>query len=187
MAEYPHLLGIDDGPFDKTNDRKVDLVGAMVEGNSLLEGVSIHSMPVDYHPVTPLYARWIQNMRWFPSLQGVVIGGITVAGLGIIDLASLSQELKLPVLSVTRSPTTDGDLINALESAGYEKRIPLVRETAPSQKIQEGLYAAFEGTDFKTAKQLVLSSLQKSTMPEPLRIAHLVATAVTEGESKGNV
>ena len=33
----PHVLGIDDGPFDKSTDTTVPIVGVMMEGADLVE------------------------------------------------------------------------------------------------------------------------------------------------------
>jgi hypothetical protein len=43
----PHVLGIDDGPFDKRQARLVPLVAVLMEGNDLVEGVALGEFPVD--------------------------------------------------------------------------------------------------------------------------------------------
>jgi endonuclease V-like protein UPF0215 family len=187
MTSAPHLLGIDDGPFTKGKQSEAPLVGVMMEGHALVEGVSMSSFPVDGAYLTRHYAEWIRGMKWFPSLQGVVCAGITAAGLGIIDIESLHRKLDLPVISVTRSPTTGQELIKALTSAGYEDRIPIVEKTPPSQKMKSGIHLTCSGVDFNEAQQLITLSLNKSTLPEPIRIAHLIGAAITYSESKGNV
>ncbi len=187
MNSAPHLLGIDDGPFTKGKQSEAPLVGVMMEGHALVEGVSMSSFPIDGAHLTRHYAEWICDMKWFPSLQGIVCAGITAAGLGIMDIESLHRQLDLPVISVTRSPTTDRELIKALTSAGYEDRIPIVEKTPASQKMKSGLHLTCAGVDFNEARQLISLSLNKSSMPEPIRIAHLIGAAVACGESRGNV
>ncbi len=40
QAGRPHILGIDDGPFEKGASREVVVVGVMLEGRDLVEGVA---------------------------------------------------------------------------------------------------------------------------------------------------
>jgi len=183
----PHILGIDDAPFNKKQPYEVPLVAVMMEGAILVEGVTIHSFDVDGENVTGFLADWIRKMRWFETLQGVVFGGITIAGLGIIDLRELSKLLNLPVIAVNRKPTVDDELINALRSGGYENRISIVEQTPQSIKVKEGVFISFAGTDVHEARNLVTNSLQKALVPEAVRIAHLIGAALVNGESKGRV
>ena len=96
----PHVLGIDDAPFHKDQSQDVPIVGVMMEGATLVEGIAIGSFPVDGEGATDYLAQWITQMRWHLTLQAVVLGGITLAGLGIIDLEKLAQHLSIPVMAV---------------------------------------------------------------------------------------
>lgn len=180
-------MGIDDGPFVKGRDREVPVVAVMMEGSTLVEGVALSTFPVDGDRATERLEKWIKDMRWYESLQGIILGGITIAGLGVIEIGRLTKEVGKPVISVTREETFDEELINALRSAGLEDRIQTVEKSPPSKKVTDGLYISFAGAEFRQARHLVKSSLLKSTLPEPLRVAHLIGAALSEGESKGRV
>ncbi|WP_243664732.1 DUF99 family protein, partial [Rhodothermus marinus] len=65
------------------------IVGVMMEGATLVEGVAITRFPIDGEGATDFLAEWIQSLRWRPSLQAVVLGGITMAGLAVVDLVAL--------------------------------------------------------------------------------------------------
>jgi endonuclease V-like protein UPF0215 family len=45
----------------------------------------------------------------------------------------------------------------------------------------------FSGVDRARATELIESTLHKSRMPEPLRLAHLIAGALVRGQSHGRV
>ena len=47
MPQRPHILGIDDAPFVKGQDGDVPVVGVMMEGATLVEGVALGAFPVD--------------------------------------------------------------------------------------------------------------------------------------------
>jgi endonuclease V-like protein UPF0215 family len=184
VAPRPHLLGIDDGPFEKFESESVPIVGVMMEGPDLVEAVALTRFGVDGEDVTAFLADWIGSLRFRPALHGVLFGGITIAGLAVLDAPELAARTGLPVLVVNRRKPGDERLIAALETAGLaERRATLAR--APRPFPVDGLHVAQAGSDAETAAALVRAARGKSELPEPLRLAHLIARAVALGESRG--
>lgn len=183
----PHILGIDDGPFDKKQERPVRVAAVLMEGNDLVEGIALGEFPVDGADATGFLAEWIKTLRWEPALQAVVLGGITLAGLGLVDIADLAQQLAIPVLAVTRRETAKSDISNALIAAGLAERLTIVQHTPPAIRVRPGLYVAFAGTNREHTITMVEATLRKSRMPEPLRLAHMMASAMERGQSCGRV
>jgi endonuclease V-like protein UPF0215 family len=171
----PHILGIDDAPFEKGQRQSVPIIAVMMEGSDLVEGVAIDSFPVDGGGATDHLVRWITGLRFHASLQGVVLGGITMAGLGVVDVSALARGLGAPVLVVTRRHPTNAD------------RIPVVERSPRATRLHDGLYLACAGADPDAGATLARAILGKSHLPEPLRIAHLIARALVTGESRGRV
>jgi len=158
-----------------------------MEGSDQIEAVAIGSFPVDGDAATEYLATWISELRTHPALQGVMLGGITIAGLGIIDLPVLADRLGVPVMAVTRNNPSDSELRNALEAAGLMDRYPLVDRSPRAYRVTDGLFLAHAGGKRTDAEELVRASLGKSRMPEPLRVAHLIGSALVLGESRGRV
>jgi endonuclease V-like protein UPF0215 family len=183
----PHLIGIDDGPFEKDADAATPIVGVVMEGSDLVEGVAMTSFPIDGAGVTDFLAAWIQGLRFRPGLQGIVLGGITIAGLAVVDVERLSQSLDLPVLVLNRKDPRNHRLDTALESAGLADRLDVVDRIPPSFSVSDGLYLACAGASPEEAARLIDATRRKGEMPEPLRLAHLIASAVARGESRGRV
>jgi endonuclease V-like protein UPF0215 family len=181
------VLGLDDAPFVKGKQPAVPIVAVLMEGHQVVEGVAVTTFPVDGDEATTFLATWLGSLRWRRMVQAVVIGGITVAGLGIVDLERLSRELGLPVCSVTRRPTSSSRVVRALTAAGFAHRIPIVERSPPSVRVAPGLYLAVAGTDPERAMAILHSTLGKSRLPEPLRIAHLIGQALVLGQSRGRV
>ena len=130
---------------------------------------------------------WIAGLRTRPALQGVILGGITVAGLAVVDVVDLAERVGLPVLVVTRRNPTGSDLAQALRSAGLDHRLALLERMPRAFGVGEGLYLAHAGASRAEAERLVLSCLAKSRLPEPLRVAHLIGQAIVLRESRGRV
>jgi len=104
-----------------------------------------------------------------------------------VDLEALSERLALPVLAVTRHDTADSELADALRAAGLKDRLAILERTPPAEPMGRGLYVAWAGADAFEARQLVQATLNKSRLPEPLRIAHLIGAALVRGQSRGRV
>ena len=183
----PHLLGVDDGPFDKRTGGQVPVVGVMMEGAGLVESVALAEFPLDGDGAAEFLAQWIGRLRCASALHGVILGGVTIAGLGIVDVVELARALGRPVLVVNRRPPENAPLAGALREAGLAARIPLLDRLPPARRVASGLYLAHAGVEPAEAERLLAATLGKARVPEPLRVAHLVAAAVARGESRGRV
>jgi len=184
-SHRPHVLGVDDGPFDKAVSRTVPIVGVTMEGSDLVEAVSVTEFPIDGEDVTDFLTDWIEPLRVKPALQGILFGGITIAGLAIVDVHALSTRLGVPVAIVNRREPSNARLIEALQSAGLIHRRAILARAPAAQRVAGRIYVASAGGDSAAAASLVRATLGKSDLPEPLRLAHLIARAIVTGESRG--
>lgn len=178
---------MDDAPFDKRQTTPVPIVGVVMEGADRIESVAVGRFPVDGEDVTGYLARYIGELRARPALQGIILGGITVAGLAVVDVTGLAEWLELPVLVVTRRNPVGSDLGDALRAAGLHHRLALLDRAPRASGVDQGLYLAHAGASREEAERLVRGCLAKSRLPEPLRIAHLIGQAIVLGESRGRV
>ncbi len=181
----PHLLGIDDAPFEKGQHAPVPIVGVLMESADLVESIAVGRFPVDGEDATGFLAAWIATLRGAESCQGLVLGGITIAGLGVVDVGVLAEHTRLPVLVVTRRRPSNDRLCQALRAADLAARIPIVERAPRAVRIEDGLHLAHTGAKAADAARLVRASIGKASLPEPLRIAHLVGAAWVKGESRG--
>ena len=185
QARRPHLLGVDDGPFQKHHSRDVPVAGVLMEGRDLVEGIALTRFPVDGADATGFLSSWIRSLRFHASLQGIVLGGISIAGLGIVDVERLTGDVGVPVLVVNRRDPGNSRLQDALRAAGLAQRSEIVARTPPAHRTAQGIYLACAGVSPTRAESLVEASRHKADLPEPLRLAHLVAAAVGRGQSRG--
>lgn len=158
-----------------------------MEGGDLLESVAVTDFPVDGDDATRHLVGWIRGLRLHASLHGVLLGGITIAGLGVVDVAALAAALELPVLVVTRRDPSRNRLGEALVAAGLAERIAVIERAPPAEQTPWGVWLARAGIERPGAEALLRSTLRKSKFPEPLRVAHLIGRALVDGESRGRV
>jgi endonuclease V-like protein UPF0215 family len=183
----PHVLGIDDAPFEKGQSDEVPIVAVMMEGASLVEGVAVDRFAVDGEDATGFLAAWVSGLRWHAGLQAVVLGGVTLAGLGVVDIRALAERLETPILAVTRRDTARSELTGALRKAGLAHRLAIVERTPPARRMHDGLFVAAAGVEETEAERILRASLNKANLPEPLRVAHLIGAAMVKGQSRGRV
>ena len=183
----PHTIGVDDAPFDKRQPGPVPIVAVAMEGPDVIEAVALGEFPVDGEGVTEYLATWIAGLRTLPMLQAVILGGITIAGLGLVDVTALSERLALPVLVVTRHNPVGSDLADALRAAGLSHRLEILERIPRAYGIAAGLYLAHAGAPRVEAERLALATLGKARLPEPLRVAHLIGQAIVLRQSRGRV
>jgi uncharacterized protein len=165
----------------------VPIIGVAMEGHDVIESVALGEFPVDGEGATDYIAPWISGLRARPMLQAVIFGGITIAGLGIIDVAALAERLGLAVLVVTRHNPARSELADALTAAGLTDRLSLLERIPRAYGVGEGLHLAHAGVSRVEAERLLTATLGKARLPEPLRVAHLIGQAIVLRESRGRV
>jgi endonuclease V-like protein UPF0215 family len=181
----PHVLGIDEGPFDKRKDATVALVGVMTEGADLVEAVAVTRFPVDGASAAEFLADWIGGLRFAAALHAITLGGVTLAGLAVVDVALLARAAGIPVLVVNRRDPRNTAVADALRAAGLAERIAILEATPPAWQVEPGLFVASAGATREAAARILGAVRHKSQFPEPLRLAHLIGAAITNGESRG--
>jgi uncharacterized protein len=181
----PHAIGIDDGPFVKHRDVSTLVVGAVMSGPAQVEGFLTTSLPIDGDDPAPRLAAWIEASRFRPLLRVVFLRGITIAGLSVIDLPDLAARTKLPVVAASRTGPGESTLASALDAAGFSDRKAAVARAGPATQWRN-LHVEVAGIARHEAWALLDAFAGKSSFPEPVRLAHLVARAVVDGESRGS-
>jgi len=181
------VIGFDDGTFSfsKVSRDKTILIGVVMKGSSEVVGVLSRWITVDGRDATEAIIDAIVNSR-FKDVRVVMLKGITYGGFNVVDVRELHARTGLPVVIVVRKRPDLKAMERALEryfeDAG--ERIRLLRK-APQlyEIIPKKLYIQFLGVEKKTAVEIVKTTTKTGLIPEPLRLAHMIASAVMRGES----
>ena len=182
------VVGFDDGTFSfssKLSRDKTVLVGVVMKGSSEVVGVLSRWIRVDGRDATEAIVNAVVNSR-FKDLRVIMLKGITYAGFNVVDLEELHSRTGLPVVVVIRKRPD----LNAMEAAlrkhfeDAEERIRLLRKAPPLHELIPGkLYVQSLGVDEKTAAEIVRVTTRTGLIPESLRLAHMIASALMTGES----
>ncbi len=183
------VVGFDDGTFSfssKGGDQKTILIGVIMKGSSEVVGVLSRWITVDGSDVTDAMVDSINSSR-FGDLRVILLKGITYAGFNIVDLEKLHRETGLPVIVLIRKRPNLGAMERALRMhfPDWEEKVSLLRKVPPLLEAIPGkLYVQTLGLEPKTALEIVGVTTRRGFIPEPLRLAHMIASAVMSGESK---
>ncbi len=182
---FSHVVGFDDGSFDKYREESVPVVGAVFAG-ARLEGVLCGTVETDGSNATEVLAGMVGESKFAPQLQLVLLQGIALAGFNVIDLHALHERLDLPLLVVARRRPRLDKMRDALLTRvpGGEAKWRLIEGLGPMEPVA-GIYVQRVGLSLSQAKAVIEGTAIHGNIPEPLRTAHLIAGGISAGESRG--
>ena len=127
----------------------------------------------------------VQSTRFGEHVQAVLMQGIAVAGFNVVDLARLHRELDLPVLVVVRKRPRMALVRAALDrTPGGDDKWALIEQAGPLERLGV-LWVQRVGMTEAEATALLRATTSHGNIPEPLRLAHLIAGGVERGASRG--
>ncbi len=177
------ILGVDDGAFTPHSSEKVYIIGAVFRGGQWLEGVLGTIIQVDGLDATEKIAEMITRSPHYGQLRVIMLNGITFAGFNVVDIQILHEITSLPVLAITRNKPCTEDVENALKKMpNYEERMKAVKNAGEMMSLETKkgatLYIHRAGISKEDTEKVVSVSCSRSSIPEALRIAHMIASSL---------
>jgi len=186
------VLGVDDGVFIPHSKGLVDVVGVVFRGGYWLDGVMRTEIEVDGLDATEKIASMIIESPHYKQLRIIMLSGITFAGFNVVDIKELYGKTELPVIALTRDLPKMEEIKQALENLPEkEKRWKAILNAGEIIKVQtregeEPIYMQIAGIEKEDAEKIVKITATRSNIPEPLRVAHIIASGLTKfRERKG--
>ena len=182
------ILGIDDSSLHK---ERVMIVGALFRGGNWLDGVLRCDITRDGIDATDTIVRMVTRSKHFRQIKVLMLDGVTYAGFNIVDITALNERTGIPCIVIMRDYPDFDRIRAALENLpDPETRWKLIRRSGEIYEMtthegEEPIYMQHCGIDHNDAEKIVKMSAVHSNIPEPLRIAHLIATGIVCGESTG--
>lgn len=184
LKKEMRVIGIDDAPFKKFGKGNVLVVGAVFRGGSFLEGILSTKVSIDGNNATKKITEMINKCKFKPQLQCIFLDGIAVGGFNIIDVKQLSKKTKLPVMVIIRRKPDISSIKKILIKLNKKNKIKLLKKAGSVIPIGK-IYIQLTGLSIENAKEILKIVCTRSLIPEPIRIAHLIASGITYGESRG--
>ncbi len=182
---YSNVVGFDDAPFDRRHRGDVPVVGTIFAGLRF-DGVVVGKVRRDGANAARQLSALVSGSRFREHLQLVMLHGIALAGFNVVDVADLHRRLGLPVLVVCRREPDYRAIRRALVERvpGGRRKWQLIERLAPMEPAGP-VWVQRAGLDLEAARAVVERYAVNGHVPEPLRVAHLIAGAIGTGQSRG--
>lgn len=178
------ILGVEDGSFDAFNRKapgRTLLCGVLMEGDRILK-VRHAEIRVDGLDATD---KLLSMMRGI-EVDAIILGGITFGGFNVIDPRVIHAETGIPVIVYSGVKPDNDAVLAALRKHfhDWESRWEIIAglgKIHSTRVFREDLEIYFEaiGCDPGWAEEVLKRSAMISRIPEPVRVARLVARGLT--------
>ncbi|CDG66002.1 MAG: uncharacterized protein PWQ15_1275 [Methanobacterium sp.] len=185
------ILGVDDAPFVPHSGEQVMLIGTLFRAGNWLDGVLRTYITVDGTDATESLIALVNDSRHWEQLGVMMLDGITFGGFNVVNIQEIFQNTGVPVIVIMRKypdlPRIKKALMNFPD---WEERWDHILQAGEIFEVpihgKEPIYMQICGLREQDARKIVELSATRSAIPEPIRVAHIIAAGVTTGESRGN-
>jgi len=183
-------IGIDDGPFPPKTDDKVRHAPLLAVW---LKGPHLHQLRTERITVDGLDGTRKTELLLKGSMHiPVLLSGVTFGGFNLIDPWKIQKLCKASVIVVVGSRPDNRAVKRALSRhfPDWKKRWDLIKSLGPLHKVRtmagEGpMFFEQFGCSTREAGLLLKTSAFVSRMPEPLRVAGILARGLFSSEPPG--
>jgi uncharacterized protein len=173
------VIGIDDGPFTKQQET-APLVATLLEGFHL-QDFRVARITVDGLDVTSQAIKLVRG--WKPA--PILLSGVTFAGFNMINPHVLQKNFRVPVIAVVWSRPHNRAVKRALVKhfPDWKQRWRIISSLGPLRRVRTNLdeppiYFESFGCSRREAASLLKACSYISRLPEPIRVAGLVAAGL---------
>lgn len=174
------ILGIDDSSFASRKTGTATLIGLVFRGGTWLDGAMKTSVTIDGSDATERIIKMVKSSPHYDQLRVIMLNGITFATFNIVNIKQLFEFSGLPVIALTRGEPNITDLKEmSMKLSDWKKRLRAIREAGEAIKLitRRGcVYVQLAGVSMDNVEKILEISCTHSKIPEPLRVAHIVAS-----------
>jgi uncharacterized protein len=183
--KFSNVVGFDDAPFDRNHQGPVMVVGAVFAGLRL-DGVLTGTIEKDGADAAESLAGLILGSKFAGHIRLIMLQGIGLGGFNVVDAPALHEKTGLPVLVIARVKPDMDAIRKALQNGipdGHRKW-SIIQGLGEMEPVN-GIYMQRIGFTPEEAAAVIRRFSVNSNIPEPIRVAHLIAGAMATGQSRG--
>jgi endonuclease V-like protein UPF0215 family len=177
------IIGVDDGTFRLAKRAKQRaLLAAVLYQNSRITNLRLGLIEVDGKDAR----RELESMLRGVKLDVVMLSGISFAGFNLIDIRELVKSIRKPVIAISKDRPANAAVQRALRKHfdDWRDRWRIVQNAGPVYHVRphpedSELYFEVKGATPSFARRAIVSTAEISRLPEPIRIAGIVARGLS--------
>ena len=179
------IIGVEDGGFSRELLGSGFLKALLV--CVLLRGTCIEDFRADMITVDGLDAseKLITMLRKL-SFDVIMLAGVSFAGFNLVDPTSVFEKFHKPIIIVSRTEPNNIAVKNALilHFKDWQARWRVFQKLGPIYKVdsmpeEPPIYVEVIGAAIDWATKLIRASASCCRIPEPIRVAKLIARGLT--------
>lgn len=176
------VVGFDDSPFTKERGSAVNNAG-IICAETRFEGMLWGEVTKDGNDSTEIIASMFKESKFYHQVDVVLLDGIAVGGFNIIRLKDLYDDFAKPCIAVMRKAPDLDAIENALNNfADAKQRMKDIKQAGEVHQI-DGVTFQVIGCEPQLASKILTKTTDTGSVPEALRLAHLIGAAVKTGVS----
>ena len=164
------------------NSKNSVLAGIIMRRDFIIDGFVLGKTTLEGDDATDEIIKMYNKLERL-DINYLLISGIIISMYNIIDIKKISNRLDLPVIGVTYEDSQGiEDAIKHHFPNTYEKKLIEYKKLGKREKITLGtshdVYTRYEGCEFSDVKKLLDDLTLQGSIPEPLRVAQLLAKTI---------
>lgn len=190
MKPEIRVLGFDDAPFTPRSHGKTIVIGVITRGGKYPDGIIKTEVTIDGRDATEILSNVVNKSKHKQQLQAIMLNGVTIAGFNIVNIYKLHKHINLPIIVINRKKPNLEKIRKALKNFDdFDDRWRAIKAAGEINRVEvkpeKIMYYQCVGIENKAAEEIIKLTCTRSLVPEPLRLAHLIASALVKGESGG--
>ena len=179
--EKKGLRGLAIAESFRETDLKSKLAGVVMRRDFVIDGFVFGSATVEGDDATDVIISMYEKLDR-DDISFILVSGLIISMYNIVDMTKLWKNTKMPIIGVTyeKSDGMEGAIRHHFPNS-YESKIKQYQNLGTRTKIslhtKHDIYLRVEGCDMKEAKKLLDTFTLQGAIPEPLRVAQILAKA----------
>jgi len=179
------VVGVEDGSFSKEpqrHDAQKALFVCVLFSGKWVSDFQANMITIDGLDATERLVFMLQ--RW--SFDAVMLAGVSFAGFNLVDPTVVFEEFNKPVIIVSRTKPNNIAVKNALRRhfEDWQVRWGVFEKLGPVWEVvsmpnEPPVYVEVVGAELEWANRLIRAASLCCRVPEPIRVARLVARGLT--------
>lgn len=182
LKDEARIMGIDDGRYVR-GSKHTTIVMTVARMNGYIEGMLISKIETDGYDSSKNIADSIISSRFRDQVRCILSDGACLGGFNVLDIDDLNVRTGIPVITVSDSRPDPDSMKKALieNFEDGERRFQMISSHVPKKlELRDGTcYIREKGITEKDAFDTVRRSVVRGSVPEPIRISHMIASLLT--------
>jgi hypothetical protein len=160
------------------------LAGVVMRSDMVIDGIAYAKSTVKGDDATDSVIKLYTSLDR-TDINFVMLGGLIISMYNIIDPTRLYERLKIPIIAVTFEESEGlGEHIKRAFPDAWEGKMEMYKKLGAREevKLKTGhiVFVRAEGIRIKEARLALNKFLLQGAIPEPIRVARLVARAILD-------